>query len=99
MRAILRQDRARAAIASSATDQVGPLAIDTGARVGDHRAGNSGAFGRMEFDLLVQLAREPQRVFAEVGAAARQCGAIAPARSTRTVDSHASRLRRKLAAR
>jgi DNA-binding response OmpR family regulator len=52
---------------------------------------------RMEFDLLAHLAREPERVFAreELLRAVWQyrCGG-----STRTVDSHASRLRRKLTA-
>ena len=50
----------------------------------------------MEFELLVHLAREPERVFAKPELLRsvwgyRSCG------STRTLDSHASRLRRKLA--
>jgi DNA-binding response OmpR family regulator len=50
---------------------------------------------RLEFELLVHLAADPERVFAkqELLRAVwgyRSCG------STRTVDSHASRLRRKL---
>ena len=50
---------------------------------------------RLEFELLVQLASEPERVFTKQQLLRavwgyRSCG------STRTVDSHASRLRRKL---
>ncbi len=50
---------------------------------------------RLEFDLLVHLAREPERVFTREELLRAiwgyRCGG-----STRTVDSHASRLRRKL---
>ncbi len=50
----------------------------------------------MEFDLLVHLAREPERVFTkdELLCAVWRYGSGG---STRTLDSHASRLRRKLA--
>jgi DNA-binding response OmpR family regulator len=58
-------------------------------------AGRAVTLRRLEFDLLLHLAREPRRVFAknELLAAVwgyRACG------TTRTLDSHASRLRRKL---
>jgi DNA-binding response OmpR family regulator len=74
--------------------RVGPLAIDPAARsVRIH--GQSVNLRRLEFALLVHLAEDPARVFskAELLRAVwgyRCCG------STRTVDSHASRLRRKL---
>jgi len=74
--------------------KVGPLAIDTGARaVSLH--GQTVDLRRLEFALLVHLAGDPERVFGkdELLRAVwgyRCCG------STRTVDSHASRLRRKL---
>jgi DNA-binding response OmpR family regulator len=51
---------------------------------------------RLEFDLLAHLAREPRRVFARqellLSVWGYRCNC-----STRTVDSHASRLRRRLA--
>jgi len=51
---------------------------------------------RMEFELLVHLAREPQRVFPK-SELLRAVWAYRSGGLTRTVDSHASRLRRKLA--
>ena len=92
LRAILRRT------ASAASDEqlieVGPLAIDTGARSVTIE-GQLVDLRRMEFELLVHLAREPERVCArdELLRAVWEyrCGG-----STRTVDSHASRLRRKL---
>jgi DNA-binding response OmpR family regulator len=50
-----------------------------------------------EYDLLVRLAREPDRVFTKDELLREVWGFRAPGR-TRTLDSHASRLRRKLAA-
>jgi DNA-binding response OmpR family regulator len=74
--------------------RVGALTIDPGARaVSLH--GRRVQLRRLEYELLLHLAREPQRVFArqellrEVWGY-RACG------TTRTLDSHASRLRRKL---
>ncbi len=75
--------------------EVGPLAIDTGAHavsVDGHGVG----LRRMEFELLVHLAREPERVFAK-DELLRAVWEYRSGGSTRTVDSHASRLRRKLA--
>jgi DNA-binding response OmpR family regulator len=74
---------------------VGPLAVDMRARavtLGDRHV----PLCRLEFDLLAHLAREPERVFArpELLAAVWGYRAAVP---TRTVDSHASRLRIKLA--
>ena len=50
-----------------------------------------------EYDLLVHLAREPQRVFCKQELL-RAVWGYPVVCSTRTLDSHASRLRRKLAA-
>jgi DNA-binding response OmpR family regulator len=74
--------------------EVGELTIDTHAHAVS-LSGRAIELRRMEFDLLLHLAREPRRVFAkqELLRAVwgyRACGA------TRTLDSHASRLRRKL---
>lgn len=74
--------------------EVGPLRIHTGTRlvtVEDRHV----ELRRMEFELLVHLAREPERVFAK----SELLQAVWRYRSggcTRTVDSHASRLRRRL---
>lgn len=92
LRAVLR--RSEHGTSGNAALQVGPLAIDPGARaVSLH--GRDVHLRRLEFDLLLQLADEPQRVFAKDELLRsvwgyRACG------STRTVDSHASRLRGKL---
>ncbi len=92
LRAILR--RTASAENDEQLIEVGPLAVDTGARSVTVE-GQLVELRRMEFELLVHLAREPERVFArdELLRAVWQyrCGG-----STRTVDSHASRLRRKL---
>jgi DNA-binding response OmpR family regulator len=75
--------------------EVGPLAIDTGAHVVTVAAREI-ELRRMEFALLVHLAREPERVFAK-SELLRAVWGYRSGGSTRTVDSHASRLRRKLA--
>ncbi len=49
----------------------------------------------LEFELLAQLARDPRRVFSKVDLLRTVWGYRADG-STRTVDTHASRLRRKL---
>jgi DNA-binding response OmpR family regulator len=94
LRAILR--RTDGGLALERVIEVGPLKIDTTARVVTLEQ-SIVQLRRMEFDLLAHLAREPERVFArdELLRAVWQyrCGG-----STRTVDSHASRLRRKLTA-
>ena len=73
---------------------VGPLRIDTAAHAASI-AQRALALRRMEFQLLVHLAREPSRVCSREQLLREVWGfrAFAP---TRTVDSHASRLRRKL---
>jgi DNA-binding response OmpR family regulator len=50
---------------------------------------------RLEFELLVHLSRDPRRVFAK-DELLRSIWHYRSSGSTRTVDSHASRLRRKL---
>ena len=50
---------------------------------------------RQEFELLVHLAREPQRVFRK-DELLRALWGYRSSGTTRTLDSHASRLRRKL---
>lgn len=75
--------------------EVGPLTIDTHTHVVrlDEREVR---LRRMEFDLLVHLAREPERVFTKTELL-RGVWGYRTGVATRTVDSHASRLRRKLA--
>jgi DNA-binding response OmpR family regulator len=72
------------------------LSIDTRARVA-RLAGRQLALRHLEFELLLHLAREPRRVFARAELLSAVWGYRAPAR-TRTLDSHASRVRRKLRA-
>jgi DNA-binding response OmpR family regulator len=93
LRAILR--RSTGARALERVIEVGPLAIDTRSHevtVG----GTHVCLRRMEFELLVHLAREPERVFAK-DELLRAVWGYRSSGSTRTLDSHASRLRRKLA--
>ncbi len=71
-----------------------PVRIDT--RTRDVRvAGNRVQLAQKEYELLLRLAREPQRVFTKAELLHDVWGYRASAR-TRTLDSHASRLRRKL---
>jgi DNA-binding response OmpR family regulator len=94
MRAILR--RAAGVPQDGRLIDVGPLAIDTGARTVSV-GGQEVDLRRMEFELLVHLAREPEHVFAK-DELLRAVWGYRSGGSTRTVDSHASRLRRKLVA-
>jgi|SRR5580698_4706340 DNA-binding response OmpR family regulator len=93
LRAILR--RSSHARDDEQMIELGQLTIDTGARsvTVDTQVV---ALRRMEFQLLVHLAREPERVFAR-DELLRSVWEYRSGGSTRTVDSHASRLRRKLA--
>lgn len=71
-----------------------PVRIDTrtrDARVGGRRL----KLSQKEYELLLQLAREPDRVFTKAELLRDVWGYRVAAR-TRTLDSHASRLRRKL---
>jgi DNA-binding response OmpR family regulator len=73
---------------------VGSLRIDTSSHaVSLH--GLPVSLRRMEFELLVQLASEPERVFSRQELL-RSVWKYRCSGSTRTLDSHASRLRRKL---
>jgi DNA-binding response OmpR family regulator len=96
LRARLRALLARAGDERSPTTvRVGPLAIDTPARAVSLR-GRQIALRRLEYELLLTLAREPQRVFPKHELMRLVWGYRAPG-STRTLDSHASRLRHRLA--
>lgn len=76
--------------------QVAGLLIDLEARTA-HLHGRRLQLRRMEYELLVQLASAPDRVFAKQDLLERIWG-YRSAGTTRTLDSHASRLRRKLSA-
>jgi DNA-binding response OmpR family regulator len=92
LRAVLRRSASAAGVERMI--EVGPLVIDTDAHMltVDDRCVD---LRRMEFELLVHLAREPERVFAK-DELLRVVWEYRSGGSTRTVDSHASRLRRKL---
>ena len=70
------------------------LHIDTAARTVDIE-GRPVTLSRIEFDLLRELATDPTRVFAKDELMKAVWGYSAP-RRTRTLDSHACRLRAKL---
>jgi DNA-binding response OmpR family regulator len=92
LRAILR--RCRVDAASTSEIGVGPMRIDTDARRVSIGAATV-ELRRLEYELLLHLARAPERVFARQ----ELLGAVWGYRSsgsTRTLDSHASRVRRKL---
>jgi DNA-binding response OmpR family regulator len=74
--------------------EVGSLSIDVDARaVSVH--GRSVSLRRLEYELLLQLASNPGRVFAKQELL-RAVWGYRCVGSTRTLDTHASRLRRKL---
>ncbi|HEX3807134.1 MAG TPA: response regulator transcription factor [Gaiellaceae bacterium] len=90
MRAVLRRVRPRV----SAVVEAGPVRIDT--RTREVRvAGVRMQLAQKEYELLLRLAREPERVFTKAELLHEVWDYRADAR-TRTLDSHASRLRRKL---
>jgi DNA-binding response OmpR family regulator len=91
LRAVLRR---AAGPANNQVLQVGPLRIDTAAHTAslhDRRLD----LRQMEYNLLVHLASEPTRVFRKPEILRTIWGYPEPNR-TRTLDSHASRLRCKL---
>jgi DNA-binding response OmpR family regulator len=94
LRALLRRTADQPARAHPLA--VGALAIDTFARTVTVE-GREVCLRRLEFELLAHLAREPERVFAKAELM-RVVWGYRSGGSSRTVDSHASRLRRKLAA-
>jgi DNA-binding response OmpR family regulator len=97
LRARLRALLARATAArGSRLVRVGVLAIDTVTRTVS-LDGRRVALRRLEYELLLTLAREPERVFTKHELMGLVWGYRAPA-STRTLDSHASRLRHALGA-
>jgi len=90
IRAVLR----RARPVPPAVVEVPPLRIDIATR--DVRvAGSRVQLPHKEYELLLRLASEPQRVFTKAELL-RDVWGYSVAGRTRTVDSHASRLRRKL---
>ncbi|TMK40666.1 MAG: response regulator transcription factor [Actinobacteria bacterium] len=93
LRALLRRTRARPSVASRV--QLGELEIDRAAqRV--ILGGRPVVLRKREYELLVHLAAEPERVFTKSELLRDVWGFQAGSDMTRTVDSHASRLRRKL---
>jgi DNA-binding response OmpR family regulator len=92
LRAVLRRSESPAGRGRSI--EVGALAIDTEART-VILGGRCIELRPLEYELLVQLAGAPERVFGKQELLHAIWGYQADA-ATRTVDSHASRLRRKL---
>jgi DNA-binding response OmpR family regulator len=92
LKAILR--RAGTAPDPPGVLEVGSLRIDLPTR-NVTMQGDSIDLRRMEFELLVALAREPARVFLKEELL-RAVWGYRSSGSTRTLDSHASRLRRRL---
>jgi DNA-binding response OmpR family regulator len=86
--------RASAARRQGRVLAVESLQVDTAMRVATID-GTQLALRRVEFELLMHLAREPRRVFSRVELLAAVWGYNAEAK-TRTLEAHASRLRRKL---
>ncbi len=94
LRAVLR--RSESATARGRRLQVGPLVIDLHAHAVSLHAEHLD-LRPLEYELLVQLASAPDRVFAKQELL-RSVWGYGPGTATRTVDSHSSRLRRKLTA-
>jgi DNA-binding response OmpR family regulator len=92
LRAILR--RTGTTTAHNTLIEVGPLTVDT--RTHAVRVSDRAVYLRpLEFEMLVHLARDPRRVFSK-GELLSTVWGYRSTGSTRTVDTHASRLRRKL---
>jgi DNA-binding response OmpR family regulator len=94
LRAVLR--RSESATGRGRLLQVGPLAIDLHAHAVSLHTEHLD-LRPLEYELLVQLASAPDRVFAKQELL-RSVWGYGPGTATRTVDSHSSRLRRKLTA-
>ncbi|HEX3290908.1 MAG TPA: response regulator transcription factor [Gaiella sp.] len=93
VRALLR----RALLGQADVVEAGPLVVDHRARqvrVGDQNVRLSGR----EFELAAKLASDPRRVFTKAELLRDVWGIRSSGIRTRTIDSHASRLRRKLEA-
>jgi DNA-binding response OmpR family regulator len=91
MRAIMRRSERSGA---PPVLEIGALSIDVRAHSVRLR-GREIDLRRLEFELLLHLARDPERVFAKEELLTAVWG-YRSFGSTRTLDSHASRLRRKL---
>ena len=90
IRAVLRRARPRLAEVVESP----PVRIDT--RTRDVRIeGRRIELAQKEYELLLRLTREPERVFTKAELL-RDVGGYRTVGRTRTLDSHASRLRRKL---
>jgi DNA-binding response OmpR family regulator len=92
--------RRRTRMAAGARLRIGPLEVNALARQA-WIDGRPVPLSSKEFSLLQTLAREPMRVFGREELMTTVWGwggSAAPGYRTRTLDSHASRLRRKLAA-
>jgi DNA-binding response OmpR family regulator len=96
LRARLRALERRTSRSGSAPARVDvdSLSIDTRAHA-TRLEGRPLALRHLEYELLLHLAREPRRVFTKRELLAAVWGHTTPL-NTRTLDSHASRLRRKL---
>jgi len=92
LRAILRRTTDRRA--DNPLLRIRSLAIDTTSREVTVN-GRPIHLRRLEYDLLAYLASDPKRVFHKQELLTNLWGYAAPS-TTRTLDSHASRLRRKL---
>lgn len=92
IRAVLR----RTAPAPRDVVEAGPIRVDRRTRRVDFR-GRGVALSGKEYELLLALAADPVRVFTKEELLRDVWGFRSPGR-TRTLDSHASRLRRKLRA-
>jgi DNA-binding response OmpR family regulator len=91
VRALMR----RGILSSAGVIQFGPLRIDTNAHTATF-ASTPIRLRRLEYALLVHLARDPSRVYTKEDLLRELWGYQADG-STRTVDTHACRLRRALA--
>lgn len=94
LRALLRRSQLASHAGLPAEIAVGPLRIDVVGR-GARLYGRPLDPRRLELELLVHLARDPERVFTKQELLAAVWGYRSHG-ATRTVDSHASRLRRRL---
>jgi DNA-binding response OmpR family regulator len=92
MRAVLR----RAGVTPASRIVAGPLTIDRRARLVTLH-GTRVELAQKEYELLVHLAKEPERVFTK-DELLRDVWGYRTRSRTRTLDAHASRLRRKLRA-
>jgi DNA-binding response OmpR family regulator len=96
LRARVRTLLARAGAHPARLIEVGALAIDLHAHAATLH-GRPLRLRRLEYELLVHLAHEPRRVFPKGELLCAVWGYPTPV-CTRTLDSHSSRLRRKLRA-